>query len=128
MTVEELSELYYITKEIERIQKDLAELEQERFQNKEEWLESEQKERKTHKTFETVLYDYFCVLQRKRMEAELLLEAIEDAETRLIIRLRVVNHMKWREIAEELDLERTTISKRFYKFFANSAIKEKKGF
>ena len=88
-------------------------------------MESKQKD---GKTFETVLYDYLCMLQRKRMEAEQFLEAIEDAETRLIIRLRVVNHMKWREIAEELDLERTTISKRFYKFFINSAIKEKKDF
>ncbi len=125
MTAEELSELYYITKEIEQLQKELAELQGKRFQNKREWLESKQKD---GKTFETVLYDYLCMLQRKRMEAEQFLEAIEDAETRLIIRLRVVNHMKWREIAEELDLERTTISKRFYKFFINSAIKEKKDF
>ena len=54
-------------------------------------------------------------IERKKMEE--FLSSIEDVELRLIVRLRVVNNMKWEEIGAELGMERTTVSKKFYKFF-----------
>lgn len=54
-------------------------------------------------------------VERKKMEE--FLASIEDAELKIIIRLRAVNNMKWEEIGEELGMDRRTASRKFYKFF-----------
>ena len=56
-------------------------------------------------------------LQYERRRIEEFLNTVEDAETRLIIRLRCVNNMKWEDIGEEINADRRTVSRKFYKFF-----------
>lgn len=126
MTVEELSELYYINKEIEQIQKELYDLKNKNF-FKNSILSDMPKggERLDEfvayvddvKTLENMLQYSLRKLQEKRKKIEAFLEGIEDSELRLIMRLRAVNNMKWEEIAGEIGLERTTVSKKFYKYF-----------
>lgn len=69
------------------------------------------------KELEDMLYYNLKKLQIKRKKIEEFLSSIEDAELRLIIRLRVVNNMSWEEIGAQLKMDRTTASKKFYKFF-----------
>lgn len=126
MTVEELSELYYINKEIEQIQKELYDLKNKNF-FKNTILSDMPKggERLDEfvayvddvRTLENMLQYSLRKLQEKRKKIEAFLEGIEDSELRLIMRLRAVNNMKWEEIAGEIGLERTTVSKKFYKYF-----------
>lgn len=126
MTMEELSELYYINKEIEQIQKELYDLKNKNF-FKNSILSDMPKggERLDEfvayvddvKTLENMLQYSLRKLQEKRKRIESFLEGIEDSELRLIMRLRAVNNMKWEEIAGEIGLERTTVSKKFYKYF-----------
>ena len=125
MTVEELSQIYYINKEIAEIQKELIELKEKNFYKKPILSDLPKGSRIIDESLEYVemiekleqqLNFSLMELQKKRMAAEEFLQTIENAEDRLIIRLRVINNMKWQEIADEIGLERTTVSKRFYKF------------
>lgn len=61
-------------------------------------------------------------LQEKRAEIEEFICGIEDNETRLIVRLRCINNMDWMDIGEELGMERTTASKKFYKYLDEQGI------
>lgn len=126
MTVEELSELYYINKEIEMIQKELIELREKIFYKKSMLSNLPKANRiidenlryvEIMEQLEQQLNFSLFELQKKRMEIESFLQTIKNAEDRLIIRLRVIDNMKWQEIADKLGLERTTVSKRFHKFF-----------
>lgn len=126
MTVEELSELYYINKEIEMIQKELIELREKIFYKKSMLSNLSKANRiidenlryvEIMEQLEQQLNFSLFELQKKRMEIESFLQTIKNAEDRLIIRLRVIDNMKWQEIADKLGLERTTVSKRFHKFF-----------
>ena len=65
-------------------------------------------------------------LQKKRAEIEEFICGIEDNETRLIVRLRCINNMDWIDIGEELGMERTTASKKFYKYLDEQGIIRKK--
>ena len=51
-----------------------------------------------------------------RAKIERYIETIEDAEMRLIIRLRAINNMRWEDIGAELGMERTTVSKKYRNF------------
>lgn len=129
MTEKELLEFSYIEKEIASIQRELVELKEKNFYKKPVLSELPKGNRnynqallyleKEEELEQELLYQLIR-LQRKRKEIEKFLESIVDAEDRLILRLRIVNQMKWQEIANELHLERTTVSKRFYKVFSNS--------
>ena len=57
-----------------------------------------------------------------RNKTERFLQTIEDAEIRLIIRLRAINDMGWREIGELVGMERTTVSKKYRNFLKVSHI------
>jgi len=56
-------------------------------------------------------------LQEERRRMEEFLEGIEDHELRVILRLRCVNNMKWDEIGFEMNMDRRTVSRRFYGYF-----------
>lgn len=126
MTVEEINNIYYINKEIEQIQKELYDLKTKNFYksniltgmpkgNSERDIFSDYVE--DIKTLEDMLHYNLKKLQIERKKMEEFLSSIEDVELRLIVRLRAVNNMKWEEIGAELGMERTTVSKKFYKFF-----------
>lgn len=55
-------------------------------------------------------------LLHTRAEIERFLQEIEDPELRLIIRLRSINHLGWQEIGEELGMDRRTASRKYQKF------------
>lgn len=125
LVLEDLTQIYYINKEISIIQQEISELEGKNFYHagritdmprggikKDEFAEYAEK----MKTLRDMLWYNLKKLQMKRAEIETFLEAIEDGEMRLIMRLRCVNNMKWEEIAREIGLERTTVSKKFNHF------------
>lgn len=126
MTVEEINSIYYINKEIEQIQRELYDLKTKNFY-KSNVLTGMPKGNLKHdifsdyaediKTLEDMLHYSLKKLQIERKKIEKFLSLIEDAELRLIIRLRAVNNMSWEEIGEELRMHRTTVSKKYYKFF-----------
>ena len=127
MTAEEINSIYYINKEIEHIQKELYDLKTKNFYksniltgmpkgNSERDIFSDYVE--DIKTLEDMLHYNLKKLRIERKKMEEFLFSIEDVELRLIVRLRVVNNMKWEEIGAELGMERTTVSKKFYRFFS----------
>ncbi|MDE7309595.1 MAG: sigma-70 family RNA polymerase sigma factor [Lachnospiraceae bacterium] len=126
MTVEEINSIYYINKEIEHIQKELYDLKTKNFY-KSNILTGMPKGNSEHdifsdyaediKTLEDMLHYNLKKLQTERKKIEKFLSSIEDVELRLIIRLRAVNNMSWEEIGAQLKMDRTTASKKFYKFF-----------
>lgn len=69
------------------------------------------------KTLEDMLHYNLKKLQMERKKMEEFLSSIEDAELRLIIRLRAVNNMNWESIGAKLGMDRRTASRKFYKFF-----------
>lgn len=128
MTPEELSEIYYTNKEIKRIQKDIENLKSKNFYKpniitdmprggggKDSFAEYAE----DMKTLEDMLRYSLKKLQIKRAEAETFLETITDPQTRLIMRLRTVNNMKWEDIARETNMDRRTASRKFYAYFQN---------
>ncbi len=129
MMMDELSQIYYINKEIALLQRELKELKEKNFYKKSVFsdlpkgndttINENQRYVEAMEELEQKLNFSLAELQEKRLAAEKFLQTIENAEDRLIIRLRVINNMKWQEIAKEIGLDRTTVSKRFYKFFSN---------
>lgn len=127
MTVDEASQIYYINLEIKKIQLELARLKESRTYYKpiimsdmprggehidvtDEYLDRIQR-------LEDMLSYNLKKLQHERERFEGLLCGVEDAETRLILRLRCVNNMHWEEIGAELGMDRRTASRKFYAFF-----------
>ena len=120
------SDLYYINKEIEKIQKELYDLRNKNFYGKniltgmpkgnwdDDIFSDYAEDIKTH---EDMLHYNLKMLYVERKKMEEFLASIEDAELKIIIRLRAVNNMKWEEIGEELGMDRRTASRKFYKFF-----------
>lgn len=51
-----------------------------------------------------------------RKKVERYIDTIDDAETRLIVRLRAINNMRWEDIGDELGMDRRTASRKYYNF------------
>jgi hypothetical protein len=129
MTVDELSQIYYINKEIRSLQLELAQLRQKNFYKSNTLSDMPGKGESADQATEYIndvmilegLLQYnLSKLQKEKQKAEEFIENVSDAQTRLIIRLRVVNNMKWEDIGKELGYERTTVSKKFYEYFKDS--------
>ena len=130
MTIEDVSQVFYINKEIKSLQLEIASLEQKHSYYKPNIItdmprggEGEDKsvEYVDEKMLLEDMLEYSLQkLQKERKKVEVFLREIEDAEIRAIIRFRCVNNMKWEDVGFELGLERTTVSKKFYKFFKDS--------
>lgn len=56
---------------------------------------------------------------KKIAEIENFIATINDSELRQIITLRSLKDLKWEEIGQKLNMDRTTASKKFHKFFKN---------
>ena len=54
-------------------------------------------------------------IQIERARLERYIAGIEDSETRLIFRLRCINGMSWELIGADLNMDRRTASRKFYK-------------
>lgn len=126
MKLDELNEIFYINKEIEQLYKELANLKQQSFVKPISISDMPKGGGNTDLMTEYVsekleienMINYALIkLQRERKKVEKFLMTVENAELRLIIRLRCINNMKWGEIANEIGYERTTVSKKFYDYF-----------
>lgn len=131
MTIEQAGQIYYINKEIKRLQLELAELEAGRTYYKPVVMSDMPK---GGGEYRNITDDY---LEKKvriqdmldyslerlfvaRQQFEEFLQTVDDAEMRLILRLRCINNMTWGEIGDEIGFEQSTVSKKFYRFFKNS--------
>ncbi len=127
MTFEEASQIYYINKEIKRIQLDLAELEQARTFYKPMRMDGMPRGSSTETSTDRYLEEKELLedelnyalrkLQYERRRIERFIDGISDAELRLIVRLRCINNMGWMDIGLELGMDRRTASRKFYNFF-----------
>lgn len=126
MTANELSGIYYINKEIKSLQNELADLKQKNFYKPNLITDMPRGGGSEEQSLEYVsevmlledLINYALrKLQHERKKIEEFICQVDDPELRLIMRLRAVNNMNWGEIGNELGMERTTASKKFYKYF-----------
>lgn len=128
ITLEQASQIYYINLEIDRIQLDLAKLREGRVYYKANIMTDMPKGGGTYTNpedeylaremeLEGLLSYALKKLQQERMCMERFLASVQDAEMRLILRLRCINNMTWEEIGAELDMDRRTASRKFKSFF-----------
>lgn len=52
----------------------------------------------------------------EKNKLERFIASIDDAEMRLIIRLRHINSLTWEEIGAEIHVDRRTVSRKYYNF------------
>ncbi len=131
MTLKEANQIYYINKEIESIQRDISDLESSvtylkavtysdmpKNYGADGNAERLEKYLDRHRKLVSLLTNALSRLQRERAKMEVFLSTVDDAEMRLIIRLRCVNNMSWRKIGAEIGMDRRTASRKFYNFFS----------
>lgn len=125
MTEKDMGQMYYLNKEIERLNEELN------------WMECKSMMKSPILTgmpfgggVSDRTADYAVRIEEirnlidisvkkllyTRAEIERFLQEIEDPELRLIIRLRSINHLGWQEIGEELGMDRRTASRKYQKF------------
>lgn len=126
VTVEELSQIYYINKTIKSLQLELAQLRQQSFYKPNIMSDmprgGETKEQNLEYVNDVMfledLINYSLKeLQYQRKKIEVFLSTVDDAELRLIMRLRAVNNMNWEDIGAEMGMDRRTASRKFYGYF-----------
>lgn len=128
MTFEQALEIYYINVEIKSIRLELDEHKENRKYYRTVILTDSTKARGEHtnptdkwlikeQQLTDMLRYSLDQLQQKTIEFEKFLKAVEDAETRVILRLRCINNMSWEEIGDNLGMDRRTASRKFNRFF-----------
>ena len=125
MTEKELRQLYYLCRETDELQRELQRLEWSIYPRSQEITgmpsgtdigdivgrhAAEMADLRTmiELNIQRIFYE------RRRIER--FIEGIADAEIRLIVRLRFINHLNWDVIGAELGMERTTVSKKCRRF------------
>lgn len=133
MTFEEACQIYWINKEIKIIRQDLYRLEEKRNNRaytksiaysdmpkgcgvSDPMVDVDELVDTKRNLKEAIAYN-LKQLQKERLKMELFLQDIPDAQMRLIIRLRCVNGLSWKEIGEKMGMDRTTASRKFYSYF-----------
>lgn len=125
MIREELNELYWLNKEIQDLKKRLKELEDNtpigsakitglpkgncQTNQIEEYVE------KVDALKRKINENMILVIEEKK-KIEDFIATVDDAEMRMIIRLRNIDLMGWQEIGDALGMERTTASKKYKNF------------
>jgi hypothetical protein len=126
MGMDELSQIYYINMEIKSIQQEVYELKQKNFYKKnifsnelKRTSEIDHNLKYVHNLMqlEEMLNYNLMRMQEERRKIEEFLDTIEDQELRVIFRLRCVNNMNWEDIGMELNMDRRTASRKFFKYF-----------
>ncbi len=127
MTIEQASQIYYINKEIKTLQLELARLEEDRTYYKPIIMSDLPKGRGQHRNIaddyiekksdiQNMINYSLNKLLTARQQFEAFLLTVDDAETRLILRLRCINLMNWADIGAELGMDRRTASRKFYDY------------
>lgn len=141
MIREELNELYWLNKEIEDLESRLQELEETPIGASK--LDSEihaigqhgnPVEKLTIKKIELKkrIYENMLLVLEEKEKIEKFIETIPDSQIRTIVRLRNIDLMSWSAIAEFLEKDRKTITKKYNTFikdlkkYIESERKEKK--
>ena len=126
MTLEESKQIHYIIKEIGVLQKELAELRMKNPYKQNIVTDMPRGGRSCSDLsdyanevmeLEDMLNYSLRKLQRERKKFEQFLTTVDNSEMRLILRLRCINNMGWFDIGTELNMDRRTASRKFYKFF-----------
>ena len=104
MTECDLKSIHFLKLEIERIRKVLSSLSQtgRNAQQKQEYAE--------------LLRSNEAELISKKIELETLISKIDDAEIRLILKLKFVDFRSWNYVARTMHYDRSTVQKKFKKF------------
>lgn len=126
----EAEEIYYIKKEIERLKKDLDELRKERNYYNATMLTDKAGRHKNladdyltrEEKLEKLIIKSLRRQQEKVYEFEKILQGVDDAEMRLILRMRCINNSSWEEIGARLGMDRRTASRKFNAYFAGEKI------
>ena len=110
MTLKEASGIFYSKIEIERIEKDLMEL---------EWKVKihEGRHEREIKATKDKLREKRIRLQQQVNAFEDFLSRMEDPEVRLILRLRCIDNLTWDAIGAEMHMDRRTAARKYYGFF-----------
>lgn len=101
MTVNELKSIKFLKLEIKRTDKALKDL-----------IHSG----KSGKRYEELLLKTKDDLYSKKFEIETLINGIDDAEIRLILKLKFVDLRSWNYIAKVMHYDRSTVYKKYKKF------------
>ena len=131
MTEKELNQLHYINKEIEVLKEQLDELKSRSVIKGQEitgmpfvtgtsdkTAQIAVAIREIEELYEIKLRELYVV--RNRIERYI--NTIEDAELRLIVRLRSINNMFWEDIGVEMNMDRRTASRKYYKFINENKV------
>ena len=113
MTEEDLKSIHFIKLEIERIRKVLAGIAEtgRNARQKQEYAE--------------FLRRNEAELLRKKIELETLISKIDDAEIRLILKLKFVDFRSWNYIARTMHFDRSTVYKKYKKFINKEQTNDK---
>jgi hypothetical protein len=68
------------------------------------------------KSYVDLLYKTKCDLLRNKIELESLIHEIDNAEIRLILKLKFIDLRSWNYIARTMHYDRTTVYKKYKKF------------
>ncbi len=130
-TEKELNQLHYINKEIEVLKEQLDELKSRSVIKGQEITgmpfvtgTSDKTAciaiaiREVEELYEIKLRELYLV----RGRIERYINTIEDAELRLIVRLRCINNMRWEDIGAEMSMDRRTASRKYYKFIRENKV------
>lgn len=130
MTLEKAMQIFYITEEIKVIKEEMRDADKERTYLKglsysdmpkaagvKDNMAEVDKHLDQQKTSKEMLEYAEARLEKEKQDMEIFLKSLEDAEMRLIIRMRCKNLKSWKEIGKRIHMDRTTVSKKFYNFF-----------
>jgi hypothetical protein len=129
LTEKELNQLHWINKEIEVLKRQKEELESKSYIKGQEITDMPFGTGTTNKTcdravamqelnelYEIKLKELYLV----RGRIERYINSIDDAELRLILRLRCINNMNWDNIGDEIGMDRRTASRKYFRHIKES--------
>jgi len=122
LTKEELSQLFFLNKECERLQRDITDKKTKVGYKSPTISDMPRGNPKGYTDdideivdLETTMTLNLKQIQRERGRLEKYISSIPDAEIRLIYRLRHINCMTFTDIGIELNMDRRTVSRKYFK-------------
>ena len=126
MTEKELSQYYWLKKEIKKLENKIIEFGDGLGSTKYSDSIKSTKKMKSLQEKRLELVDQFieCRLSalEKYLEIERYIETVPDSEIRLIMRLRFLDLMDWSSIGEEINCDRTTVAKKLRNYLKEQKV------